>query len=908
MATQTLPSSTLISTLSEIVAVECVGEKAYRLAEMKRIGLSVPDAIVVTNAAFHAVLTSNQLDELIAAKVSALSVEDPYLTAEVSQEIEALVISTELPEKVASQFAAAVEPLLANGPVVVRSSACGEDSAEAAFAGQLDSFLEIGTLDAALDALKRCWASYWSHRSLAYQLARHVQLDGMGVLVQRQVDASFAGVLFTRDLTDAPAPRMVAEYCQGLADQLVSGSIIPRSLTISWDGRIDGVDSGSASSDDALSDDALGHEHIPSLSSDVIEGLAQVGRKLEEEFGDPQDIEWAVDRRDKLHIVQSRPITALVDSNRPNSVVWSNANVNENFPDPVCPLLYSIASVGYYHYFRNLGIVFGINADRIDEMEYPLRNIIGVHGGRIYYNLTNIHAVLRAAPCGEFLAESFNQFVGASPTARTDDSAKDQKQGRLSRWRELARIGRRVLGCFRSMEHRISRFESTVDLFAKDAHVAQLDQCNGTELLALWRRFMEIRCQWTDASLADAASMISYGLTQRFLATEFKEEEDQAIANRLLTGLCDIVSGLPTEKLWSLSRNIRANNALQELLCNQPASEVWDEIQTNPDYRLVREGLDEFLERWGFRCSGELMLTIPSYQEDPVALLEMLRAFCMQTGESPGELLERQQENRQEETERVLQALTKRPITKWLPFPRKSFVARRLIRWTQRSVGYRERARLKQALLYSRYRRLALVVGQHFTEWGYLNSADDIFYLAHSEVESLLAGSSMFPLETPSLADLRRHAHEPLDAVSPPDRLELAPGESWHCHLFDDTNDYQSNECGSGDQLATQMRGQGVCGGAIVGRAVVLTDPTQFDEVDQGDILVTRQTDPGWGPILFLVKGLVMERGGMLSHGAIIAREFGIPSVVDVRQATDRIVTGSTIRVDGDRGLVEILD
>jgi pyruvate,water dikinase len=227
-----------------------------------------------------------------------------------------------------------------------------------------------------------------------------------------------------------------------------------------------------------------------------------------------------------------------------------------------------------------------------------------------------------------------------------------------------------------------------------------------------------------------------------------------------------------------------------------------------------------------------------------------------------------------------------------------------LIGWMQRSVGYRERARLKQALLYSRYRRLALAVGQQFVTHKILITADDIFYLTHGEIESLLAGSSMFPLETAALAKLRRDAHTPLAASAPPDRLFLAPGETWRNSSSDTGDDATSR----GEVSNNDLRGQGVCGGSIVGRAVVLSDPNQFEQVSQGDILVTRQTDPGWGPILFLVKGLVMERGGMLSHGAILAREFGIPSVVDVQRATKRIVTGNIIRVDGDRGLVEILD
>lgn len=873
--------------LGDAQDAQSVGEKAFRLAEMRRIGLPVPDAMVITNSAFQLMLSSGILGPAIEAKLSVLTADTPQVMADVAHDIATLVTNCDIPEELIESLMKLVAPLLAQGPVAVRSSACGEDSSTAAFAGQLDSFLGIRTRDEVLLAIKRCWASYWSHRSLAYQRARHVRLRGMGVIVQSQVDAKFAGVLFTRDVQNAQSQQMVAEYCEGLADGLVTGSITPRRFVIPWDRRAD-----ETSNDHATADSAR-------LSAKSVANLAELGQTVESIFGCPQDIEWAVDQEDHLHIVQSRPITAFVANS--DKVIWSNANVNENFPEPICPLLYSIASLGYYHYFRNLGIAFGIHMDRIAEMEYPLRNIIGVHGGRMYYNLTNIHAVLRAAPWGEFLAESFNQFVGANATTAT---TKARRQGRLLQWWETLQIMRRAWGCFRTMEQRIARFETTINAFAEDCHPERLPEKSWTDLLPLWRRFLEIRAQWTDASLADAASMISYGLTQRFLAREFTGEEDQAIANRLLTGLCDIVSGLPTERLWELSRLVRRHPELQELLARQEPNDVWLEIQTNEGYCEVRSAIHTFLEEWGFRCSGELMLTTPSYQENPAKLLEILRAFAAQTGESPNELLSRQREHRQVETQRVLAALSKRQLKWYLPFPRKSFIANRLIGWTQRSVGFRERARLKQALLYSRYRRLALTVGREFVSRKLLVAAEDVFFLTHGEIESLLVGSSMFPLETASLAKLRRDAHEPFADLAPPGRLSLAPGESWYDTSFNSGDDVASN----GEASNRGLRGQGVCGGCIVGRAVVLTDPNQFEQVSEGDILVTRQTDPGWGPILFLVRGLVMERGGMLSHGAILAREFGIPSVVDVQCATKQIVTGNVIRVDGDRGIVEILD
>ena len=882
---------TLASTVKPLDAVidpaQC-GAKAFRLAEMIRLGYPVPEAVVISGQVLQQILEETPLGTFVSWQIARLSVDDPGAVADAAKAIEAEVHSIELSADLIDELDTATSSLFASGPVVVRSSACGEDSNEAAFAGQLDSFLNVDSPEKMIDALKRCWASYWSHRSLTYQLARNVRLEAMGVIVQRQVEARFSGVLFTRNVQHPGQDEMVIEYCRGLGDALVSGQICPQRLLIDGNRAVTREQDESAEPSDALSDT-------------LIRRLANTGRSLEHDFDHPQDIEWCVDDSGQLCIVQCRPITTLADP--PRTIVWSNANVNENFPEPISPLLYSIASVGYYHYFRNLGRAFGISAKRIDAMEYPLQNIIGTHAGRLYYNLSNIHAVLRAAPFGEFLAEAFNQFVGAESTARDPRSPRwsSLRRSRLFEIFELITIVRKGMGRFWQMQRRIATFESTVHEFASDSHPDRLKSLDWSALLSLWRRFFGIRSQWTDAAMADASSMISYRLTQRILAAEFTSEADEAIANRLLTGLCDIVSGLPTERLWDLSRLIRQHVSLAAALASDPPEQVWRRIETDETLSDVRRALQEFLDQWGFRCSGELMLTRSSYQEDPASLLPILATYVTRDGPSPSEHLHRQQQNRERETERVLGVLRTRRLMRFLPWPRKHRVARRLIRWTQRSVACRERARLKQALLYSRFRRLALTVGHAFAHRGLLYEADDIFHLTFDEVENIISGACMLPATAADLAKLRRAELDSLSGCMPPDRIELPVGDFWVPPLQSVTKRAESEQRRS-------LRGTAVCGGSIVGRAVVLTDPRQFAQVAEGDILVTRQTDPGWGPILFLVRGLVMERGGMLSHGAILAREYGIPTVVGIPSATECVASGDTIRVDGNRGFVEILE
>ena len=782
---------------------------------------------------------------------------------------------------------------------IVRSSASGEDSADASFAGQLDSIPDVATPDALRDAIARVWASQHSARVLAYQAARGITLAGMGIIIQRQVQASLSGVLFT--VSPNHPDEMLLEYCGGMGDALVSGAVNPGRVSIRRPGPGRRTGAGlcswtkSASPDDPAPGEAF-------LLNDVqIAKLTRLALDIERTFGAPQDIEWTIGGDGQLWIVQSRPITSRPKTGQSNAakVQWSNANVNENFPQPISPLLYSVARLGYYHYFRNLGRAFGVSRDRLALMEPALRQIIGVHGARMYYNLTSIHSVLRSVPFGDMLAGSFNQFVGAEDTA----AARVGPAYRLKQALELVAIAARTTWQYLFLTKRVERFEATVDAYAANTHPDRLRDKSLPALLADFRGFLDIRCnRWNNAALADAGAMVCYGLLQRLLARAFPGRDQQALHNSLLKALPNLVSGIPALKLWDLSRMVRADENLRALFDRGSAADVIDEVRANPRFGSFRDALGRFLEDWGFRCSAELMLTVPSFQEDAAPLIELLKAYVAMEGESPADILARQERERVRDTRAVLAALRRRPVSTFVPFLRQSLIVGTVLRWTQRSIQLRERARLKQALLYNRLRRVALAIGDRMVTAGRIVRPDDIFFLTAEEVELLASGGTMFPHHVKPLIVLRREAHLALGASAPPDSIELAVGEYLPAHGPEAAAWAKPGDLSDGSEL----RGVGACGGSTTARAAILLDVTESSKLSAGDVLVTKQTDPGWGPIFPLISGLVIERGGMLSHGAIIAREFGIPSVVGVKDATRLIAHGSSITVDGDLGLVHV--
>ncbi len=903
MAKSTAPQ---VVPLAEATMESLCGGKATGLAQAMGLGIAVPDGYVVTSHVFKAFLDQENLGVRIDALVTSLVVQNIAQLRIASTTISEWIATTPLPAGILDTLLDRWERHMNSRPLIVRSSAVGEDSADASFAGQLDSFLNIDTTEGLEVALKQCWASYWSERALAYQASSGKQLQGMGVLIQRQVDSRLAGVLFTQPPTmhdDIKDKYMLGEFCFGQGIALVSGQINPGRFRIfkhdlSWE---------------KLTDPEQTDLPAPpqEISSDLIESLAVAVLKLEEFHKQPQDIEWALDGSGKLFIVQSRPIVLHSDDATASHIItWSNANVRENFPDPITPLLYSVAAAGYSSYFRNLALAFGISRQRIAAMEGPLKNIIGVHGARIYYNLSSIHSVIRMAPFGDWLVKYFNSFVGETETAppsRGDRQFQDLDRHRGMQLLETARIAVKTVWHFLFVGRRVARFEARVDQFAANTTPTVLSSLSVIELRDLIRAFMEIRLnRWTDAGLADAASMICYGILNSQLRSTLPEENHAAILNSLLKGVTGLVSSEPVFDLWKLSRMILQDSDLEQLFTGQPGDTILKAIRSpnaGTNLAAFSKAFDAYLEKWGFRCSGELMLTVPSFHENPAGLVEILKIYLDVKGESPADVLQRQKTAREEHTRDMLGLIASNRNYGLLQRQGRMFLIKRFLTWTQKAIGMRERARLKQALLYSCLRRLALCIGERFAEYQLLDHVDDIFFLTYREIDELASSRAMFSHNTPELISLRRSEHERLGAMELPDNFLMEEG------TYLDKEVYAKNA--SANSKATDssvLEGRMACGGKIQGRATVLRDVSESSQLNAGDILITTQTDPGWAHVFFLIKGLIIERGGMLSHGAILAREFGIPAVVGVHKATERIPQHATVILDGDRGRVHVLE
>ena len=394
--------------------------------------------------------------------------------------------------------------------------------------------------------------------------------------------------------------------------------------------------------------------------------------------------------------------------------------------------------------------------------------------------------------------------------------------------------------------------------------------------------------------------MASFGVLNRLLKQALPDEDPSRVSHALLEGLPGVVSVGSVVDLWDLAVQIGKNPRLRALIETTHSRDALERIRTDPGFREFRLRFERYLEDWGFRCPGELMLTVPSFQERPGPLIDLLRSYLGMETRSPRAVIEACRQRSLAETRRVIERLTGHRALGSGLFGVLLF--RAVVRATHGSIRYRERARLKQALIYSHLRRVVLALGERLVESGEIFDREDVFFLTHEELEDLLSGRSMFPGCTSRLVAFRKKAHGEIARTKPPATFTLSEG----AYAFGGA---RAGACGE-MQAGTHdgLSGVSACGGRAVGQARVLRDATEAHVLGREDVLVTEQTDPGWGPAFFIVRGLVMERGGVLSHGAILAREFGIPAVVGVEGATRRIPDRARIVVQGDAGRVDLVD
>jgi phosphohistidine swiveling domain-containing protein len=736
--------------------------------------------------------------------------------------------------------------------LIIRSSAIGEDSKSHSFAGQLDSYVVKNQNELILDSVKKCWEGLSNDRLLAYQKVSGFTLLEMAVVVQDFVEADYAGVTFTQ--SPAAKNEVYTEYVKGAGEQLVAGNITPKNFSITQ---------GQA---------------VPSSLPFNAGALIEQSQRLRQFYNCHLDIEW-VAVANQIFFVQARPITV----ENSTKVFWSNTNLNENYPDPISPLLYSIARDSYYHYFKNMAVLLQIDTQTIGALEYDFSNTVGIWANRIYYNMTSIHNILSSSFLQAYFKDAFNQFVGYSN--------KDVASMDSARHTSILKMLWSLLRLNFGLENHVKTIENKVSSFS-----GKLSQSHDkNDLAQLFYEFLDLRFNhWYHASLADLFSMIHYKLLGK-IAKKFYGEQSVGIHNNLIQAIPGLISSEPLNDSWDIVMNIQKSPKAKKLFLNEKAAKVLEEISSEPEFVSIKTGVESYLKLWGFRCSGELMFFKENYIERPEQFIELLQSYMRNSSEDPRSVIaEKQKERRKALKQFVLKIFKKRHIL----LPLSLFETGQLLlvsRLCKQAISSRERVRYKQAEMYYQFKLVVKEIAKEAAEKGLLNFEDDIFYLSYKEIGELISSSAMFDFKF--LIEQRKKEFQQESEKSFPQHFNTRFGER-----PDHIEPIISFKEGLKD-----FTGLAASGGRIKGRVKVLESVMEGEKLNKGDILVTKQTDPGWAMVFPIIGGLIVERGGALSHGAIVAREFGIPAVIGIEGITSHLKDGDEVILDGDLGKIQIL-
>ena len=852
-------------------------------------GLPVPPGFVVTTDACEAFLRS---DPQIADWLKLLEGVNPRDQAgllSAADQVRQHLSEIAMPDDVADAVAAglASEPA---GAWAVRSSATVEDLPEASFAGQHDSFLNVRGGDAVVAAVKRCWLSLYSERAVSYRMRKGIAPGRaqMAVIVQQLIDADVAGVMFTTDPAGGNSDSILIEAAFGLGEGVVQGKVTPDRIVVSRSRlavvrreigqmRIQIVAGENGVREESL---AAAKAGAPVLDDETAAQLAELGLKVERLFGAPQDIEWAR-RNGKLFLLQARPITGKAPVKTwEDRQAWSNWNAGEIAPDVMVPITWSLLQslmegTAFRSVFRLLGA---------DVRRAPL---LGLVAGRLYFNANTAMAALK--PFSFLLkgATTLFQAIGGGPAEayhRTQAIPPEDLPDLGFRWPRYILSWPRIL--FDLITHLPGRGETWAARFKarNDGLVRKPIEAMPTpELIHLcveiiWEPFKDVDLLYL-ATPAAALPVLQKA------CRDWLREPEPAFGHRLFFAL----GGMPTAEaglaLWRLATLAHADRDTETAVGSENAwPQVCARLRLTEHGRKFLAAWDAFMSEHGHHCRGELELFNARWSETPDYVLGVVRGYLRSIERS--DPLENQRQlagGRERLTEQCRRRL-KNPVKRWIF----SWSLRR----AQKLAVFREELKNQGVRQLAFARRVLLTLGQRLQEQGILSCRDDIFFLEISEIESVAGGNA--PFNWRERIEMRRQEYEKNLKFSPP---PLVMGK------FDPNA--PARPMANAD--ANLLEGVPTSPNVVTGPARVILKANNHAQVLPGEILVAPFTDPAWSPYFVTAAGLVVEQGGVLSHGSIVAREYGLPAVTNVGSATRIIRTGDLVQVDGNRGRVIIL-
>lgn len=870
-----------------------LGGKGANLVLLSRLGLPVPTFFVIAPAANAAFLANPALREL---HRRALGYDSPGERAA----LRAAIARAPLPEGLVVALRAA-RAELGDGDVAVRSSALGEDAAGASFAGQFDSVLHVDGEAALLDAVRTCWASAFSDRAATYRAHRGIGAGAlrMAIVVQTMVAGEVSGVLFTRDPARSEAEDVLVSAAFGLGEGVVSGRADTDTYRVARDGEVTAEVGDKRRMVVAAPGGGTAEVPVPEelrgarcLTLGEARALATYGRRLEEHLGTPQDVEWTL-VAGRTVLLQTRPLTGVgARLGRPHT--WDNANIIESYGGVTAPLTYTFARAAYEVVYRQFCDVMGVPPETVNAHGAIFRSMIGRIRGRIYYRLDSWYQVLAMLPGFEYNKRFMEQMMGVRE--RADLGKKEPTHGLAARLLyggpAMARLFGRTLGALAGLDERIRTFHAEFEAAYADHGAKDFTALPVEAVLDLYRELEQrLLWNWKAPIVNDFYAMVFFGVLKKLVATHGLDDTG-TLQNDLLCGEGGMASTEPAREVVRIARTVEADPALAAAFGQHDdralvAALGFGGALPEPELLALRERLDVYLAVYGDRCMNELKLEEPTLHDDPSFLVAMIRNYLGRPEISPEsmEAKERAVRERAEAVVRERLPRRHRPLFDWV------------LGRARRHIRDRENMRLVRTRVFGLVRRLFRAFGDHMARRGVLDRRDDVFWLTLDEVFGWVEGTGA-TVDLRALVTLRRAEHAAFLAEPPPDDRFVTAGPVAFGNL------YRSTIPRTVPQGAV-LTGIGCAPGVVRGRARIVRAPTDDLRLD-GDILVAERTDPGWVPLYPSASGILVERGSALSHSAIVAREFGIPTIVGIQGLLARVRDGQWVELDGAAGTVRL--
>jgi phosphohistidine swiveling domain-containing protein len=890
-------ASFILSLDSSEITLESAGGKGLNLSRLVVAGFPVPPGFILTTAAYDAYVEANDLSGAIAGAIKDLNAQDPQALQDASRIIRTRFsagnMSSGLTEAIGAAYADLGRP-----PVAVRSSATAEDLAGHSFAGQQDTFLNIIGEHALKQAVIDCWSSLWTARAIGYRARNRIDHLGvsLAVVVQELVNSESSGVLFTANPLTGKRDETLIDATLGLGEALVSGQVEPDHYVVSAEGQIISRTLGAKSlaihpqeggGTTSVAGDGAGHQALPDQA--IVE-LAGMGRRAADLFGSPQDIEWAaVDGN--LSLLQSRPITTLFPvpgglPSKPLKVLLS-FGAFQGVLAPISPLGRDAIKNALTGGAAIFGHQFTLETQTI-VLEAGERLWIDVSG--LANNRVGRRLMLGAMKYVEPATRAPLEEVFGSGDLPTPGPIQPRTILRLLSvfLRFVSRALRTLMRPEAQRDHLIHTFEAWLEGFGKKLAAAH----DMSELLSLIRSGGHDAFDFVIPEFVPrfGMGMATYNMLTNLANTLPSDANDEVPNTRLMMrGLSHNATTEMDLALWGAAQAIRADEMALAHCLSTDVEALVAEYKAGQLPSSAQDAIRAFLSRYGLRGVGEIDVGSPRWYEDPSGLIQALQSYLKIEDPTlaPDAVFERGKRQAEAEIKRLVEALRRDSGGRV-----KARLACGAARRMRTLAGLRETPKFIIARLLGMMRKALLAEGSNLVEEGVLDQAEDVFMLHMAELEALAAGDRR---DWRALVAERRQTLELERMRQQVPRLLLSDGRAFY-------GDSQAKE----EDGKLVLVGSPVSPGVVEGIVHVVFDP-RAAQLAPGEILVCPGTDPAWTPLFLVAGGLVMEVGGMMTHGAVVAREYGIPAVVGLHDVTQRLKNGQRVRVNGSNGEVRVL-